>query len=267
MLNIIKADINRIRKSKSIWIMPLIIFAMVIIVCGLFAGLNYVMSLDLSSIIGENADALSAIGSFADNGYDMTIMNLQSDTMIYVFLVILLSVSAFDFSSGTVKNLLSIGKSKSKIYFSKLITSYMWAILGIMFYAFVSTCMSYIFFQDAITFDNIKNIFVITMRHIPVYLAVITIGHVFVFATQKVASSMLLYIGTFMFFETIVPIIDIILDWPIKISLIMPIYQLIELTALDISVGSYLTIYITSVIYILVGAFGGYYLFKREEIK
>ena len=267
MFNIIKADINRIRKSKSIWIMPLIIFVMVTIICGLFAGLNYVMSLDLSSILGDNANALSSIGSFANNGYDMTIMNLQSDTMIYVFLVILLSVSAFDFSSGTVKNLLSIGKSKSKIYFSKLITSYIWAIIGVVFYAIISTCMSYIFFQDAITFDNIKNIFVITIRHIPVYLAVLTIGHVFVFATQKVAPTMLLYIGTFMFFETIMPIIDMILDWPIKISLIMPIYQLVELTAQNVSVTSYLTIYIVSLLYILCGAFGGYYLFKKEEIK
>jgi hypothetical protein len=47
----------------------------------------------------------------------------------------------------------------------------------------------------------------------------------------------------------------------------MPIYQLIELTAQNVSVTSYLTIYIASLLYILCGAFGGYYLFKKEEIK
>ena len=91
-------------------------------------------------------DSLAAIGTIASTGYDMAIMNLQSDTLIYVMLVILLSVSAFDFSSGTIKNMLSIGKSKQQIYISKLITSCIWTILGVIFYSFSSVLMGSIFF-------------------------------------------------------------------------------------------------------------------------
>ena len=267
MWNIVKADINRIKRSKAIIVMPVVIFVMVAVLCGLFAGLKYVMSLDLSAVLGESMDSLAAIGSIADNGFDMTMMNLQSDTLIYVFIVILLSVSAFDFSCGTVKNLLSIGKSKKKIYFAKLFTSYVWAILGVAFYAIVSTGMSYLFFQSPLNGDEITKILLITIKQLPIYMAIITIGHACVFMTQKIPSSMLIYIGSFMFFETIMPIIDLLLDWPFKVSLLMPLYQLIELTSASISTGSYLTIYISAVVYIVMGAIGGYWIFNRSEIR
>jgi ABC-2 type transport system permease protein len=267
MWNVVKADVNRIIRSKSFIVMPVVILLMVTVLCGLFAGLKYVMSLDLSAVLGDSMDSLASIGSIADNGFDMTMMNLQSDTLIYVFIVILLSVSAFDFSCGTVKNLLSIGKSKKKIYFAKLFTSYIWTILGVIFYAIVSTGMSYLFFQSPMNGDEITKILLITIKQLPIYLSIITIGHACVFMTQKITSSMLIYIGSFMFFETIMPIIDLILDWPFKVSLLMPLYQLIELTSVEISTASYLTIYISSVVYIVVGAIFGYWMFKRSEIK
>ena len=118
MTNIIKADVKRILRSKSIFVILILIVLMTAMLSALFAGLKYVMSLDLSAVLGDSVDALSALGNIANTGYDMAIMNLQSDTLIYIMIVILLSVSAFDFSAGTVKNMLSIGKSKKEIYLS-----------------------------------------------------------------------------------------------------------------------------------------------------
>ncbi len=267
MINIVKADIKRILNSKSIWIMPIAIIAMVAMLCGLFAGLKYVMSLDLSAVLGDSMESLAAIGNVANNGFEMTVLNLQSDTLIYIFTIILLSVSAFDFSSGTIKNLLSIGKSKDKIFFAKLMISYMWTIVGVFFYAIVSTGFGYLFFQSPLNMDEIIKILLITIKQLPIYLSIITIGHIFVFITQKTAASILLYLGAFMLFETVMPIIDMILDWPFKVSLLMPLYQLIELTSETVSIGSYLTIYISSVIYIVCGAMGGYYIFNRSELR
>ena len=162
MLNIIKADAKRILRSKSVWIMPILILMMTAMLSALFAGLNYVMSLDLSAVLGDSMDSLAAVGSIANTGYEMAIMNLQSDTLIYVMLVILLSVSAFDFSSGTIKNMLSIGKSRQQIYISKLVTSCIWTILGVFFYAFSSTLMGAIFFGFDVTGSQIVDIILIT---------------------------------------------------------------------------------------------------------
>jgi ABC-2 type transport system permease protein len=196
MLNIIKADTKRILRSKSVWVMPILILIMTAMLSALFAGLKYVMSLDLSAVLGDSMDSLAAIGTIASTGYDMAIMNLQSDTLIYVMLVILLSVSAFDFSSGTIKNMLSIGKSKQQIYISKLITSCIWTVLGVLFYSFSSVLMGSIFFGFDVTGSQIVDVLLITLQQIPVYLAVIMTGHMFVFMTQKVAGSIMLYIGT-----------------------------------------------------------------------
>ena len=267
MFNLIKADLNRIKKSKSLWIMPLIILIMVAVLCGMFAGLNYLMQLDLSAILGESADALAMLGSIASNGYEMTIMNLQSDTLIYVLIVIFLVVSAFDFSSGTVKNLLSIGKSKKLIYTSKLLTSYIWTICAVIFYAVVSTILGYLFFASEINGTEIGNIALITLRQIPIYLAITSTGHFLVFATQKTAPSILIYIGAFVMLETIAPIMDLIIKGDFRFSLLMPLYQLIELTNMDSEAISLLTVYISCAVYIAADAFGGYYIFKKSELK
>ena len=267
MTNIIKADIKRIIRSKSIWVMPILILVMTAMLSALFAGLKYVMSLDLSAILGESMDSLAMLGNIANTGYDMTLMNLQSDTLIYVMLVILLSVSAFDFSSGTIKNMLSIGKTKKQIYMSKLITSCIWTICAVIFYEFASTLMGNLFFGFDIAGKQLVDILSITLQQIPVYLTVIITGHMFVFMTQKVASSMLLYIGSFMLLETVMPLLDLILDLPFNVSLLMPLYQLIELTSLETNLIEYLTIYISCSVYIICGMIGGYYLFKKAELK
>ena len=267
MVNMIKADVKRILHSKSLWVMPIILLLMVSLISGLFAGLKYVMSLDLSEFLGDSMDSLAALGTIANTGYEMTMINLQSDTLIYVFLVILLSVSAFDFSSGTVKNLLSIGRTKQTIYYSKLITSCIWGVIGVITYSIVSTLMGYLFFGDMITGNEFVEILFITLKQIPIYLSVLITGHMFVFITQKIASSMMFYVGSFMLFETVIPMLDMIFDLPIKISLLMPLYQLIEMTKSEIELSAYLTVYISCVIYCVTSAICGYYVFKRSELN
>ncbi len=267
MLNLILADIKRIKRSKSIWIMPLIIVLMVAIFTGLFAGLKYLMEMDLSAILGESAESLAMLGSIANNGYDMTLTNLQSDTLIYVLIVVFLVVSAFDFSSGTVKNLLSIGKSKKLIYTSKLLTSYAWTIIAVIFYALVSALFGYLFLSSTPTASEIGNIILITLKQIPVYLAIVSTGHMLVFATQKTAPSMLIYIGSFILFETIVPIIDIMIKGSFNFTLLMPLYQLVELTNMNSEPSSLLTIYISCAVYIVADVLAGYFIFQKSELK
>ena len=267
MINIIKADGKRILKSKSIFGVPLFILVFSLIVTALFAGLKSLMELDLETFLGESAGAISTIGAIVTNGPEMTLFLMQSDTLIYVFVFILLSVSAFDFSSGTIKNMLSIGKSKAQIYFAKLCTSYVWTILCVVFYALTAALCGHLFFQDVPTSEDVLKLISITLKHIPVYLSIITIGHLFVFTTQKIASSMLLYIGCTMLFETIIPLADMVIDLPFKIAWTMPIYQLVELSQNNVSWATYLTAYIACSIYIIGGSIGGYYLFKRSELK
>lgn len=267
MFNLILADISRIKRSKAMWIMPLIIVVMVAVLCGLFAGLKYVMELDLSEFLGDSVDSLAMLGTIAGNGYDMTLMNLQSDTLIYVLIVVFLVVSAFDFSSGTVKNLLSIGKSKKVIYTSKLLTSYIWTIIAVIFYTLVSALFGYLFFSSMPTGAEIGKIALIMLKQIPIYISIVSLGHMLVFLTQKTAPSMLIYIGSFILFETVAPIIDLIINGSFKVSWLMPLYQLIELTNMDTKPMGLFAIYISCSIYTAAIALGGYFAFKRSELK
>lgn len=267
MFDLIRADLGRLKRSKAIWLMPLIMVGMVGLMCGLFAALKYVMELDLSAVLGESAESLAAVGTIAADGYDMAIVNLQSDTLIYMLIFVFISVSAFDFSSGTVKNLLSIGKTKSLIYSAKLLTSYVWTVCAVIFYAFVSALLGYLIFWSEPVAADIGNIALITLEQIPVYLAIVSVGHMLVFITQKIAPTMLIFIGAFMLFETVAPIIDLIIDSDFRVSLLMPLYQLVELTSKEIEISSYITIYACCAVYIVASSVGGYFIFKRSELK
>ena len=143
----------------------------------------------------------------------------------------------------------------------------LWCVFAVVFYVFASTLTGYLFFRDFIAANEIKEVLIICLKQIPIYISVIVGGHMFVFMTQKIASSMMLYVGTFMLFETIVPMLDLIIDLPFKISLLMPLYQLIELTKPEIELSAYLTIYISCVVYSVLYALCGYYIFKRSELK
>ena len=267
MFNITKADIKRILLSKSLIVMPIVLFVMVLIVSGLFAGLQYLAKLDLSAIIGDSMETLGVLSAMPSNGYQMAITNLQSDTLIYVLLIVMLSVSAFDFSSGTIKNLLSIGKSKIQIYTSKLITSYIWTIFAVIVYGILSVLIGYIVFAEMPTSQELAEFAVICLKQIPIYLSIITFGHMFVFITQKTALSLIFYIGSFLLFETIVPILDLALKLPFKFSFLMPLFQLIELTNSNTELTGYLAIYISTFVYMIIAGFSGYYIFKKSELK
>ena len=268
MLNLIKADAKKILRSISFRIVPVAIVVMVAMLCGIFAGLKYIVeSEELSAMLGASAESLSMLGAIASTGYDMTLMNLQSDTLIYILIIIFLSVSAFDFSAGTVKNLLSIGQSKDSIYFSKLVTTLVWGTLTVIFYVIVSTLFGYLVMQSTPTLEEIGNIAIIGLRQLPVYLTMLCCGHMLVFSMQRTVPSILIYIGSFMLFETVVPIIDMAIDSTVKVSWLMPLYQLIALTEIDVPLECILTVYISSAVYILSSIFGGYFKFKKSEIK
>lgn len=268
MLNLIKADSKKILRSISFWIVPVAIVAMVAMVCGIFAGLKYIIeSEELSAMLGASAESLSVLGAIANTGYDMTLMNLQSDTLIYVLIIVFLSVSAFDFSAGTVKNLLSIGQSKATIYFSKLVTMLVWGTLAVIFYVAISALLGYLFMPSTPTAEEIGNIAIIGLRQLPIYISMLCCGHMLVFSMQKTVPAILIYIGSFMLFETVVPIIDMAIDSTIKVSWLMPLYQLIALTEIDVSLECILTVYISCAAYILSCILGGYFKFKKSEIK
>lgn len=269
MGKLMKADMFRIKRSKAIYIVPIFIVLFVLLSCSIFLALQSLTSSDMiNGLVGETGmTEMIPMEAITYSGYDMTMVNLQSDTLIYALIAIFLLVSAVDFSSGTVKNLLTSGITKKQIYVSKLMNSLWLTFIYFIIYVVSSVVFSYLLFDGTLDWKVLADVGLVALKQLPIYFGIISAGHMFVFMSQKVSISVVAYIVTFMMFNTLLPMVNMILDLPFNFTLLFPLYQCIELTKTGLTVTDYLVIYGSTVVYLLVSWLVGYFRFKKAEIK
>lgn len=145
MLGLIKADLYRVIKDKLFLILSIICVVIAIFYTLIYFAAIYFISteagLDVRSACGAYGLALSMLGPGSGFGLPCGI-----------FMIIILHK---DFSNGTVRNKITMGKSRKQVYFANLIVSLI-CILGFMFAHFlISFVLSTIFFNPGFTWDNV----------------------------------------------------------------------------------------------------------------
>ena len=135
MLNIIKAELYRIFRSKTVYIT----FALLIGFIALqIAGEN------IGSVgIGSNTPVegeIRAIKTGNLNGMTAAkVMIMTMDNIVYFILPLFVTVAAPMFSHGTVKNIISAGMSRIKLYLTYLLLSSLFCIFTMLFFYFATT--------------------------------------------------------------------------------------------------------------------------------
>ena len=273
MNNLIKADLYRTKKYKSLYVVAIVCFVFVLLSALLYRGIDFVAQnmIDTSVPMGDASagDVSQMLSQTFGSGTALStaIEILKSDTLIYSLIAIFIVVSALEFSSGTIKNSLTYGIKRKDIYFSKLITSIIYTLFYyIVFFVSAILCSMLVYWQT-IPMDSILDLLFIGLKQLPIYIGIIAAGHCFVFMTQSTVGSVALYIVSFMIFNTILPMFNMILGWDMNVTLLFPLYQCIELTNTDISAINYATIYGSTLVYIELFIWFGYYKFKKSEIK
>lgn len=277
MFNLLKADLYRTKKSKSLYVVAIVCIVFVLLSALLYRGIELVADTMLSTenvlVGGEAMGEIENMGnalvdSFSSaTAFSTTQEILKSDTLIYCLIAIFILVSAVEFSSGTIKNSLTAGINRKNIYLSKFALSCLYTIgYYIIFFVF-AILSSMLVYWKGISFSELGQLLFTALRQIPIYIGVIAAGHCFIFATQSTVASVSLFIVTFMLFNTILPMFNMILQWDMNITLLFPLYQCIELTNFEVSNLDYLTIYGSTIFYILTFVWFGYFKFKKAEIK
>ena len=140
MHNIIKADFYKLIKSKAFWINTIlcIVFA-VLMVTALNAGISRAKNfpdrvmddaeMRQMAAMGENISGVAALTQFLPMGFNM----------IFVGVFVAIFISS-EFSNGTMKNTLSRGAERVKVFFSKFIVCSTAAI--VMLLAFIATMLA-----------------------------------------------------------------------------------------------------------------------------
>ena len=143
MLNMMKADLQRIFRGKGIWI------TLILWIC--FSLLSTYAVLSPNDMqVGVQINTDETLEASESNGLDLAVreefeildvtgvdapllMMSNVDSIFFFMLPIITFVIATDFSSGAIKNSLSTNVSRSKYYLSKLLLS---SLLSLIMYAF-----------------------------------------------------------------------------------------------------------------------------------
>ena len=147
MFNLLKADLYRTKKSKSLYVVAIVCIVFVLLSALLYRGIELVADTMLSTenvlvggeAIGEIENMGNAlVDSFSSaTAFSTTQEILKSDTLIYCLIAIFILVSAVEFSSGTIKNSLTAGINRKNIYLSKFALSCLYTIgYYIIFFVF-----------------------------------------------------------------------------------------------------------------------------------
>ena len=130
MMNIIRADIYRIFRGKAIYITFALLLLLNVLVVATSSPGGLVVS-----VTGEETVASYADENFVYDGKNIPeVLYNSTPNLIYFLLPLLIAVAAPMFSHGTVKNSLSFGISRTKLYFAKLILSSGLTLLMMLFY-------------------------------------------------------------------------------------------------------------------------------------
>ncbi|XMB66303.1 ABC transporter permease subunit [Mycoplasmatota bacterium zrk1] len=262
MINLIKADIYRIFRGKGIYIT----IGFLLGLCSLqaFGGID---SLGVSSSSMEGIDEVIPLvtGRIAP-----LIMMRTNDNLLYLLLPIIIIISSVDFSSGTAKNVLVNGVSRSKYYLSKLVLTMLFCIILLVFSIVIPTIIISLLNGFGGEFDGefIGQVLKAFSLQLLLFLAVTSIGIFFVFTTKSTAKVNGIYIAF-----CLVPMIIIVLLFNISEKFLKLLdYEVVmnirmAANANSMSSGEIGRMILVGIVYLVLSLVGGLILFRKCDIK
>lgn len=262
MINLIKADIYRIFRSKGIYITMTIL--LVIFVLQAFGEVG---SIGISSDEMEGAEAVVQL--LTGRTAPLNVMR-ANDNLLYFLLPIIIFISSVDFSSGTAKNVLSNGISRTRYYFSKLILSMLFCTLilisSIVIPTIIATFMNG--FGGAFDWTYISQVLnVIALQQLLLFAAT-SIGIFFVFTTKRTAAVNGLYIAF-----CLVPMLLILTLYSFseKFSILME-YEMVmnirKAAYVNLMTGDeIIKVIAVGLVYFIISLACGLVLFKKCDVK
>ena len=266
MMNIIRADIYRIVRGKGIFITFAILLALNILVVATSDG----------GTIGINMGELEeALGyDYAEAQFDglhiVEVLYTNTDNLAYYLLPLFILVAAPMFSHGTIKNSLSCGMSRVKLYFAKLLLSSGLSLLMLLFYILSGILIATIIrgYGGTPPDGYLLNILKICSAQFFLLLALNCVGIFLIFISQRTAA----VIGIYLAFCLVPALIIMFLMGAnpdaIKLydfDLLGNIQKLGHMGALKRP--DFIKAFATGTFYIVASTIGGIALFKRAEIK
>lgn len=203
MLNIIQADLFKIRKGKALKGVMLGLLLIVLITAAVFKLVEspaFQVTMENNGEIFSSddlSDVEEAQGMMPQNGGDfvrMMFLEVGSGFVLFL-LVFIITIFGVDYSSGTYRNLLSYHSSRGSIYAAKVITNTILTIVMLIGFLVLNVIIGGILFGfggfSAALFLTIIKGFLLTM---PILIAFITLGHCIVAFSKRTSYAIAIYL-------------------------------------------------------------------------
>ena len=193
MLNLMRADIYRLLRGKSLYITIMVAFFLTLSITSgnLLIGYN---TQNTSVNLVDPEAMKNVVGSLAP----FAIM-AQPDFILFLILPIIFALVATDFSSNAIKNTLSSGVSRIKYYFAKVILGFSFAIIITLFNVIVGSIVATARNGFGGNFDGAYILSVLKpyLGQLLMFFAAVCIGNAIVFISQKGSVLNSVYIAFF----------------------------------------------------------------------
>ncbi len=263
-MNMIKADLYRIFRTKGVYITTILLL--------LFISLQVISNkIGFVGVSTNTTEYFNEVNSQKFTGSIAPfVMVKYVDNLLYFILPFIIFISSADFSSGAVKNILSSGVSRTKLYLTKLFLSCFTCFLILFINIIIAITIGTILngFGGEFNAEFIIRLLKPFSAQLFMFLAVTCVGVFFVFTTKKTASVNSLYIAF-----CICPVILIFMFMRInsdfeflkKYDIISNLRMLSNFEIL--STTDFTRAMLIGTFYILTSTIAGIYFFNKSEIK
>ena len=259
MLNLMRADIYRMFRGKGIYIAS----AFMVVLVGLMVFVFRMAP--ASGFVYEIIEAVPENNMTGAMGAELAVAGMNNTVFYFLVGIIIISIAAF--SSGAVKNELTVGISRTKYYISKWILSCGFSV-AVMF---VTLALFVIFATIVDGFGSWEGIFGETMRvfGLQALLAIgfSSVGVFLCFVTRRTGAALGLFLAFVLVPTFILAMLDMAFPWAMDAAL----YDMFFLFG-AFARSSYMSSEVVRGVLIAVGyttisTTAGIYLFGKAEIK
>lgn len=235
MLNIISSDIFRVRKGTALYGVIGGIFALFLLMAVIFKIINFPVIFDMTetdvTVVPESNVSIEAdldddiVEFLPDNGAEflLSMFTETSNGLALFLLPLIISVFGADFSAGTFRNLLSYESGRKKIYIAKLICTLVFSIIMLLAFVVVGGLLGSLFFGfGGFSVAFISQIFTILALQLPIYIALICIGHCILAFSKKCSYTIATYIVGLLVWSFVLQMVGLAiprLSWVIQLDL------------------------------------------------
>lgn len=263
MINLIKADLYRLFKSKcykNCIIASIVTAILTVCIPIILGGPLWIMSFTSSGseIYGFR------IGAIQYNGEYLSFIINALGTAIFIYLIgiiLVINSSVKRFSSGTLKNTVSYGYERWKIYLSNLVS----IIVGVSILSLISFLITLIL--PVLTYKPLDfelNSIIITIKYLIEYIVILaSMISIYYFCTVLIPDSSVISCIVILEFCLLTVISS---SLPEKITRFIPFSMIRKFTAIP-DKFDFIYIFFNSAVLIIISTIIGILVFRRKEIK